>query len=332
MTLGNISFLGCGSWGGALGQVVAKKGIPVTMWHRNQTIVQSLTETRSHYLVPSLTFPENVVFTSNIYEAIHGTDIIILALPSQSIRGLLQSYKEIWREYHTFVNVSKGIEIDTLMTVSEVIKDVMGNAYTKIVTLSGPSHAEEVIEGYPTTLVSASPNTEVASAVQNLFSNETLRTYVNADIKGVELGGSMKNVIAIASGIVDGIGYGDNTKAALLTRGLTEISRLGVAMGGSIKTFSGLSGIGDLMVTCFSKHSRNRFVGEEIGKGKSLTEILKEMSMVAEGVNTAESVYRLSEKYRVSMPISHAVHDILFKEKDPKTAIQELMSRELIEE
>ena len=330
--MGNISFLGCGSWGGALGQVVAKKGIPVTMWHRNQTIVQSLTETRSHYLVPSLTFPDNVVFTSNIYEAIHGTDIIILALPSQSIRGLLQSYKEIWREYHTFVNVSKGIEIDTLMTVSEVIKDVMGNTYTKIVTLSGPSHAEEVIEGYPTTLVSASPNTEVASAVQNLFSNETLRTYVNADIKGVELGGSMKNVIAIASGIVDGIGFGDNTKAALLTRGLTEISRLGVAMGGSIKTFSGLSGIGDLIVTCFSKHSRNRFVGEEIGQGKSLTEILKEMSMVAEGVNTAESVYALSEKYRVSMPISHAVHDILFKEKDPKTAIQELMSRELIEE
>ncbi|SVB29160.1 uncharacterized protein METZ01_LOCUS182014 [marine metagenome] len=332
MTLGKISFLGCGSWGGTLGQVVAKKGIPITMWHRKQAIVQLLTETRSHYLVPSLTFPDNVVFTSNIYEAIHGTDMIILALPSQSIRGLLQSYKEIWREYHTFVNVSKGIEIDTLMTVSEVIKDVMGNTYTKIVTLSGPSHAEEVIEGYPTTLVSASPNTEVASAVQNLFSNETLRTYVNADIKGVELGGSMKNVIAIASGIVDGIGYGDNTKAALLTRGLTEISRLGVAMGGSIKTFSGLSGIGDLMVTCFSKHSRNRFVGEEIGQGKSLTEILKEMSMVAEGVNTAESVYRLSKKYRVSMPISHAVHDILFKEKDPKTAIQELMSRELIEE
>ena len=332
MTLDNISFLGCGSWGGALGQVVAKKGIPVTIWHRNKEIVKLLTETRSHYLVPSLTFPENVVFTSNIYEATHGTDMIILALPSQSIRGLLQSYKELWTEYHTFVNVSKGIEIDTLMTVSEVIKDVMGNTYTKIVTLSGPSHAEEVIEGYPTTLVSASPNTEVASAVQNLFSNETLRTYVNADIKGVELGGSMKNVIAIASGIVDGIGYGDNTKAALLTRGLTEISRLGVAMGGSIKTFSGLSGIGDLIVTCFSKHSRNRFVGEEIGQGKSLTEILKEMAMVAEGVNTAESVYALSEKYRVSMPISHAVHDILFKEKDPKTAIQELMSRELIEE
>ena len=332
MTLGNISFLGCGSWGGALGQVVAKKGIPVTIWHRNKEIVKLLTETRSHYLVPSLTFPENVVFTSNIYEATHGTDMIILALPSQSIRGLLQSYKELWTEYHTFVNVSKGIEIDTLMTVSEVVKDVMGDTYTKIATLSGPSHAEEVIEGHPTTLVSASPNTEVACAVQKLFCNETLRIYVNADNIGVELGGSMKNVIAIASGIIDGIGYGDNTKAALLTRGLTEISRLGVAMGGSIKTFSGLSGIGDLMVTCFSKHSRNRFVGEEIGKGKSLTEILKEMSMVAEGVNTAESVYRLSEKYRVSMPISHAVHDILFKEKDSKTAIQELMSRELIEE
>jgi glycerol-3-phosphate dehydrogenase (NAD(P)+) len=279
-----------------------------------------------------LTFPDNVVFTSDIYEAIHGTDMIILALPSHSIRGLLQSYKDIWKEYHTFVNVSKGIEIDTLMTVSEVIKDVMGSPYTKIVTLSGPSHAEEVILGHPTTLVSASPNTEDAVAVQKLFSNETIRTYVNSDIKGVELGGSIKNVIAIAAGISDGIGYGDNTKAALITRGMTEISRLGVAMGGSIKTFSGLSGIGDLMVTCFSKHSRNRYVGEEIGKGKLLTEILKEMSMIAEGINTAESVYRLSKKYRISMPISQAIYEILFKEKDPNTSIYKLMSRKLIEE
>jgi glycerol-3-phosphate dehydrogenase (NAD(P)+) len=330
--LGNISFLGCGSWGGALGYVVAKKGVPVTMWHRNQEIVRLLTETRTHYLVPSLTFPDNVVFTSDIYEAIHGTDMIILALPSHSIRGLLQSYKDIWKEYHTFVNVSKGIEIDTLTTVSEVIKDVMGSPYTKIVTLSGPSHAEEVILGHPTTLVSASPNTEDAVAVQKLFSNETIRTYVNSDIKGVELGGSIKNVIAIAAGISDGIGYGDNTKAALITRGMTEISRLGVAMGGSIKTFSGLSGIGDLMVTCFSKHSRNRYVGEEIGKGKLLTEILKEMSMIAEGINTAESVYRLSKKYRISMPISQAIYEILFKEKDPNTSIYKLMSRKLIEE
>jgi len=279
-----------------------------------------------------LTFPDNVVFTSDIYEAIHGTDMIILALPSHSIRGLLQSYKDIWKEYHTFVNVSKGIEIDTLMTVSEVIKDVMGSPYTKIVTLSGPSHAEEVILGHPTTLVSASSNTEDAVAVQKLFSNETIRTYVNSDIKGVELGGSIKNVIAIAAGISDGIGYGDNTKAALITRGMTEISRLGVAMGGSIKTFSGLSGIGDLMVTCFSKHSRNRYVGEEIGKGKLLTEILKEMSMIAEGINTAESVYRLSKKYRISMPISQAIYEILFKEKDPNTSIYKLMSRKLIEE
>ena len=212
------------------------------------------------------------------------------------------------------------------------INHVLGDTYKNIVTLSGPSHAEEVIEGHPTTLVSASPNTKAARAVQKLFSNETLRIYVNADIKGVELGGSIKNVIAIAAGIVDGIGYGDNTKAALLTRGLSEISRLGAAMGGSVTTFSGLSGIGDLMVTCFSKYSRNRFIGEKIGKGKSLTEILKEMSMVAEGVSTAATVYQLSKKYRIEMPISHSVHDILFKGKDPKTTIHELMSRELIEE
>ena len=330
--MGNISFLGCGSWGGALGYVVAKKGIPVTMWHRNQEIVEALTETRTHYLVSSLTFPDNVSFTSNIYEAIHGAETVILAIPSQSIRGLIRSCQEIWMEEQTFVNVSKGIEIYTLMTVSEVINDVLGDTYKNIVTLSGPSHAEEVIEGHPTTLVSASPNTKAARAVQKLFSNETLRIYVNADIKGVELGGSIKNVIAIAAGIVDGIGYGDNTKAALLTRGLSEISRLGAAMGGSVTTFSGLSGIGDLMVTCFSKYSRNRFIGEKIGKGKSLTEILKEMSMVAEGVSTAATVYQLSKKYRIEMPISHSVHDILFKGKDPKTTIHELMSRELIEE
>ena len=330
--MGNISFLGCGSWGGALGYVVAKKGIPVTMWHRNQEIVEALTETRTHYLVSSLTFPDNVSFTSNIYEAIHGAETVILAIPSQSIRGLIRSCQEIWMEEQTFVNVSKGIEIYTLMTVSEVINDVLGDTYKNIVTLSGPSHAEEVIEGHPTTLVSASPNTKAARAVQKLFSNETLRIYVNADIKGVELGGSIKNVIAIAAGIVDGIGYGDNTKAALLTRGLSEISRLGAAMGGSVTTFSGLSGIGDLMVTCFSKYSRNRFIGEKIGKGKSLTEILKEMSMVAEGVSTAATVYQLSKKYRIAMPISHSVHDILFKGKDPKTTIHELMSRELIEE
>ena len=330
--MGNISFLGCGSWGGALGQVVAKKGIPVTMWHRNQEIVEAITETRTHYLVSSLTFPDNVSFTSNIYEAIHGAETVILAIPSQSIRGLIRSCQEIWMEEQTFVNVSKGIEIYTLMTVSEVINDVLGDTYKNIVTLSGPSHAEEVIEGHPTTLVSASPNTKAARAVQKLFSNETLRIYVNADIKGVELGGSIKNVIAIAAGIVDGIGYGDNTKAALLTRGLSEISRLGAAMGGSVTTFSGLSGIGDLMVTCFSKYSRNRFIGEKIGEGKSLTEILKEMSMVAEGVSTAATVYQLSKKYRIEMPISHSVHDILFKGKDPKTTIHELMSRELIEE
>ena len=329
MTLDNISFLGCGSWGGALGQVVAKKGIPVTMWHRKQAIVQSLTETRSHYLVPSLTFPDNVVFTSNIYEAIHGTDIIILALPSQSIRGLLQSYKEIWTEYHTFVNVSKGIEIDTLMTVSEVVIDVLGDSFTKVVTLSGPSHAEEVIQGHPTTLVSASTNSDAAKEVQSIFSNNVLRTYANSDIKGVELGGSMKNVIAIAAGICDGIGFGDNTKAALLTRGMAEISRLGTAMGANLKTFQGLSGIGDLIVTCLSQHSRNRRVGQAIGEGSSLDDALGDMMMVAEGVKSAKSVHQLREKFNISMPICEAVYQILFEGKDPKLSVTDLMTREL---
>ncbi|MBT4753925.1 MAG: NAD(P)-binding domain-containing protein, partial [Candidatus Marinimicrobia bacterium] len=212
--MNKISFLGCGSWGGALGLVLANKAMHVTMWHRSPKVVKSLTETRVHYLVSSLTFPDSVSFTSSLEGAISGADTVIIAVPSQSIRELLQSSKDLFNSAQTIVNVSKGIEIDTLMTVSEVIIDVLGDSFTKVVTLSGPSHAEEVIQGQPTTLVAASSNFDAAKYIQILFSNPVLRTYANPDIKGVELGGSMKNVIAIAAGICDGIGYGDNTKAA----------------------------------------------------------------------------------------------------------------------
>ena len=327
--MNKISFLGCGSWGGALGLVLANKGVHVTMWHRNPDVVQTLTDSRNHYLVPGLIFPDSVLFTSSMDAAVLGASIVIIAVPSQSIRELLQSNKYLFINDQTIVNVSKGIEIDTLMTVSEVIFDVLGDSFTKVVTLSGPSHAEEVIQGHPTTLVSASANSEAAKDIQSLFSNEVLRTYANADIKGVELGGSMKNVIAIAAGICDGIGYGDNTKAALLTRGMTEISRLGTAMGAELKTFQGLSGIGDLIVTCLSQHSRNRRVGQAIGEGKSLDHILSEMKMVAEGVQSAKSVHQLRQKYKVNMPICEAVYQILFEGKDPKQSVTDLMTREL---
>jgi len=327
--MNKVSFLGCGSWGGALALVLANKAMRVSMWHRNPQIVKALTDTRIHYLVSSLTFPSNVSFTSSIEGAISGADTIIIAVPSQSIREILQSNKDLFNKTQTIVNVSKGIEIDTLMTVSEIILDVLGNSFTKVVTLSGPSHAEEVIQGHPTTLVSASTNSNAAREVQSMFSNDVLRTYENSDIKGVELGGAMKNVIAIAAGICDGIGFGDNTKAALLTRGMAEISRLGTAMGADIKTFQGLSGIGDLIVTCLSQHSRNRRIGQVIGEGRSLDDALGDMMMVVEGVESAKSVHQLKEKFNISMPICNAVYRILFERKDPKLSVTGLMKREL---
>jgi glycerol-3-phosphate dehydrogenase (NAD(P)+) len=230
------------------------------------------------------------------------------------------------------VNVAKGIENDTLKTMSEVIAISLNHDMNKIVSLYGPSHAEEVVANYPTTLVSASSSQKSASYVQKIFSSDTLRVYRNHDIRGVELGGSLKNVIAIAAGICDGIGFGDNTKAALLTRGIYEITQLGIAMGAIAETFSGLSGVGDLIVTCYSRHSRNRFVGEEIGKGKPLDLILDKMEMVAEGVKTTKSVRDLSIKYHVEMPISEGVFQILFNKKDPKETVTSLMTRDLTHE
>ena len=237
--------------------------------------------------------------------------------------------KNYFSENQILVNVSKGIENDSLMTVSDVIIDELGCSYKKIVTLSGPSHAEEVIELNPTTLVSSSKDLVSAKKVQSVFSSDFLRIYINKDILGVELGGAIKNVIAIASGICDGIGYGDNTKAALLTRGISEIGNLGTLMGAKSSTFQGLSGIGDLIVTALSKHSRNRKVGEQIGKGKSLNLILKKMNMVAEGVKSSISVNELRKKHNADMPICESVYNILFNKKDPKQAVYELMNREL---
>ena len=327
-----ISFLGCGSWGGALGSILAEKNFDVTMWHRNNDIVRSLDKSRRHYLIPNLVFPENVSFTNDTSMAISSSSIVVLALPSQSIRKLISDNREYFDQDKLIVNVSKGIEIDTLMTVSEVIQDVLSNSYQGIVTLSGPSHAEEVIQKHPTTLVAASSDLDSAQKVQNLFATDMLRTYRNNDIKGVELGGSMKNVIAIAAGICDGIGYGDNSKAALITRGMTEISRLGTTMGGQRETFNGLSGFGDLIVTCLSRHSRNRQIGEAIGKGRSLEEMTSEMNMVAEGIYTAKSVHQLRMKYHVEMPIHEAIYQVLFEDKNPRTSVVELMKRRLSEE
>ena len=327
-----ITFLGCGSWGGALGNLLSKKEFDVTMWHRNPQVIDQLENTRQHYLVHDLLFTENIQFTNDIGNAIVNASIIVLALPSQKIRNLIFENKNLFTNDHIIVSVSKGIEIDTLMTVSEVINDVLKSISPKIVSLSGPSHAEEVILNYPTTLVAASKNVESAKKIQNLFATEMLRTYLNKDIKGVELGGAMKNVIAIAAGMCDGIGYGDNSKAALMTRGMSEISKLGKAMGAKRKTFRGLSGYGDLIVTCLSKHSRNRQLGQSIGEGLTLKEVTGKMDMVAEGVYTAKSVHQLRLKHGVEMPIHEAIYQVLFENKDPKRSVVELMNRRLSEE
>ena len=327
-----VTFLGCGSWGGALGKLLSEKGLTVTMWHRNFDVVNHLLDTKTHYLIPELIFPVNVDFTNDISSAIQSSEIIVLALPSQSIRDVITKNKSSFNKNHIIVNVSKGIEIDTLMTVSEVINDVLDGQHKSVVTLSGPSHAEEVISGHPTTLVAASNDVQSAEIIQNLFATEKLRTYLNRDIRGVELGGSMKNVIAIAAGICDGIGYGDNSKAALMTRGMMEITRLGEAMGARVKTFRGLSGYGDLIVTCMSKHSRNRQLGQLIGEGKTLENITSDMSMIAEGIFTAKSVHQLQLKHNVEMPIHEAIYQVLFQKKDPKNSVAELMTRRLSEE
>jgi len=330
--LERITFLGCGSWGGALGKLLSEKGANVTMWHRNSDIVEDLTLNRNHYLIPELIFPSNVNFTNDISSAIKLSEIIVLALPSQSIRDVITKNRSSFNNNHLIVNISKGIEIDTLMTISDVIDDVLDGHHKGVVTLSGPSHAEEVIRGHPTALVAASRNVSSAERIQNLFATERLRTYLNRDIKGVELGGSMKNVIAIAAGICDGIGYGDNSKAALMTRSMGEITRLGKAMGARGKTFRGLSGYGDLIVTCLSKHSRNRQLGQLIGEGLALEDITSDMNMIAEGVYTAKSVHQLLVKHNVEMPIHEAIYQVLFEKKDPKNSVVELMSRRLSEE
>ena len=327
-----VTFLGCGSWGGALGKLLSEKGLVVTMWHRNLDVVNHLKDAKTHYLIPELIFPSDVEFTNDISSAIQSSEIIVLALPSQSIRDVITKNKSSFNKNHIIVNVSKGIEIDTLMTISEVINDALDGRHKSVVTLSGPSHAEEVINGHPTTLVAASNDIQSAEIIQNLFATEMLRTYLNRDIRGVELGGSMKNVIAIAAGICDGIGYGDNSKAALMTRGMMEITRLGEAMGAKVETFRGLSGYGDLIVTCLSKHSRNRQLGQLIGEGKALEDITLDMSMIAEGIFTAKSVHQLQLKHNVEMPIHEAIYQVLFQKKDPKNSVSELMTRRLSEE
>lgn len=330
--MSKITILGSGSWGSVIGESLAVNDHSVMMWQRDAHKASAMSADRLHPLLANFIFSNNINFTSNLKQSLLGAEIVVVAVPSHSVREIMSNTAEFIGDDCIIVNISKGLEIDTLLTMSSVIAEETKGKDISIVSLYGPSHAEEVCRKIPTTLVAASRNENALKRVQNIFSTQVLRVYTNTDILGVELGGSIKNVIAIAAGICDGIGFGDNTKAAILTRGITEMTRLGIAMGALEKTFAGLSGIGDLFVTCSSKHSRNRFVGEEIGKGRKIDEIVSQMNMVAEGVKTAKAVFQLCQKHDVIMPISKAVYDVLYKDKDPRESVLELMTRDLISE
>ncbi|MEK7263032.1 MAG: NAD(P)H-dependent glycerol-3-phosphate dehydrogenase [Bacteroidota bacterium] len=325
----NIGVLGAGSWGTTLAILLSNNAHAVTLWsHKDEYVQMMLQQRENTSFLPGIPIPSSIEITGKIQQAVREKEMIVLAVPAQYLRSVLATIRDEDVRTSMFINVAKGIETTTLQTMSEVIAEVFPqHNSTLIATLSGPSHAEEVSENYPTLVVVASSNIEMSKIVQHTFMTERFRVYTSTDLRGVELGGSLKNVIAIAAGIVDGAGFGDNTKAALISRGLAEMTRLGVAMGATEKTFYGLSGIGDLVVTCNSKHSRNRHVGEQMGKGRKLEFVLREMEMVAEGVGTTRSAFLLAQKYSIEMPIASETHAILFEGKDAHIATNDLMTR-----
>ena len=325
-----VSVLGGGSWGSTITQHLSSLGHEVYLYHRNGDQLNEMREKLRHPLLEQLRFSETIKFIEDL-NYLPKSEFMVIAVPSHGVRELmLRVPKNLLGT--KIINLSKGIEQNTFKRISEIILETSDITSGNIVTLSGPSHAEEVALGHPTSLVAASNNLETSKEVQKLFSSNSLRIYTNNDIIGVELGGSIKNIIALASGICDGIGFGDNTKASLITRGIVEISRLGVSLGGKAETFAGLSGIGDLIATCLSHHSRNRYVGEQIGVGRPLEEILNEMSMIAEGVKTTSATKELSVLKNIEMPIVSSVYSVLYENINPKEAVNSLMNRELIKE
>ena len=323
-----VTVLGGGSWGTALAIILFNNGHEVTLWEYNKQYVKELKKfAENKVFLPGVSIPKEIEITNSLKEASLNKHLIVIAVPTQFIRGVLVQMKKFPFKNTTFVSVSKGIEKETLLTVNHIISEVLEIDDDSIGVLSGPSHAEEVSRKIPTAVVAASTSIETAEEIQAAFANSYFRVYSSTDIIGVELGGALKNVIAVGAGIIDGAKFGDNTKAAIMTRGIAEISRLGIHLGARPETFSGLSGMGDLIVTCMSRHSRNRYVGEQIGMGKKLPEVLKSMKMVAEGVETCKSVHQLAAKHQIDVPIVNAVYNILFNEKDPIKVTYDLMSR-----
>jgi len=328
--MAKFAVLGAGSWGTALAIQLAKNDHEVTLWEFLPEAAEKLIQDRENKtFLAGIPFPDSINVTNNLKESLDGAEGVLLVVPSQVTRKVLEQIDVNVNDF-VWIGASKGIENKTLMRMSEVFTDVFGpDSSSRYVTLSGPSHAEEVALSVPTTIVAAGEDHDLAMLVQAWFSSPTLRVYSSDDIVGVELGASLKNIVAIATGICDGLNFGDNTKGALITRGLHEITRLGLALDCKRETFSGLSGLGDLVTTCTSKHSRNRFVGEELGLGKKLSDILDSMHMVAEGVATTQSTYNLSKKMGVEMPITEQVYRILFEDASPKEAVYQLMTRKL---
>lgn len=325
--MNNICILGGGSWGTALAIVLAKKGFNIDLWIRDNKQCEEINSARENLkYLQGVLLPSNINATTDIEKAIRDKKVIVSAVPTHAVREVLKSIKNHLSQENIIVNVAKGIEVNTLLRISEIVKEETPEVEYAI--LSGPSHAEEVARDIPTTLVAASVKKNVAEYVQDIFMTPKFRVYTNPDVIGVELGGALKNVIALGAGISDGLEYGDNTKAALMNRGFVEIARIGEAMGANKMTFAGLSGIGDLIVTCTSMHSRNRRAGILIGQGYTLEEATKSIGMVVEGIKTTKAAYQLSEKYNVTMPITEEIYKVLYKDANVKNAVVNLMLRD----
>ena len=323
-----IGVIGAGSFGTALAMVLAGKGHQVTVWARKAEQIEEMKKTgeNSHYL-PGVKLPPEIEFTSDLKEACQNKDYILFAVPAQSFRGVLTDAAKYIDTAVPVVNVAKGIEKGSLLRLSQVAEEVIPGV--RYVALSGPSHAEEVARQLPTTVAVASKNHDLAVEIQELFITERFRVYSNEDLAGVELGGALKNIIALGAGISDGLGFGDNAKAAMMTRGITEMTRLGLTMGADMKTFSGLPGIGDLIVTCTSMHSRNRRCGILIGEGVNPEEATRRIGMVVEGISTAEAAYALANQYGIEMPITESIYKVIHREMDARSAVSYLMGREM---
>ena len=324
--MAEIGMIGAGSWGTALTWLLTNNGHHVTVWSALDAEIEMLKKDREQKSkLPGVILSEDTRFTTDLKAAVEGRDLLVLAVPSPFTRSTAARLKDVVEDGQIIVNVAKGIEENTLMTLSQIIEEEVPQA--EVAVLSGPSHAEEVGKGLPTVIVAGAKHKETAEYIQNIFMNEVFRVYASPDVLGIEIGAALKNVVALAAGIADGLGYGDNTKAALITRGITEIARLGIKMGGHFETFCGLSGIGDLIVTCASMHSRNRRAGILIGKGYTMEEAMDEVKMVVEGVYSAKAAMTLAEKYEVQLPIIEQVNEVLFHGKAAAQAVNDLMLR-----